>query len=108
MHDLLIAKLAAYGFDYDALVFIQSYLSKRQQKTKVNNSYNTYHGILCGVPLGSIQGPLHFNIYIRFIFSIFDKYDIASYAGNSTPYTSEFNLEEVIQKLELTTNSLFK
>ena len=30
LHDLLIAKLAAYGFDYDSLVFIQSYLSERQ------------------------------------------------------------------------------
>ena len=36
LHDLLIAKLAAYGFDYDSLVFIQSYLSERQQRTKVN------------------------------------------------------------------------
>ena len=108
MHDLLIAKLAAYGFDYDALVFIQSYLSKRQQKTKVNNSYNTYHGILCGVPLGSIQGPLHFNIYISDMFYDIDKCDTATYADDSTPYTSNFNLEEVIQKLELTTNNLFE
>ena len=30
LHDLLIAKFAAYGFDYDSLVFIESYLSKRQ------------------------------------------------------------------------------
>ena len=42
LHDLLIAKLVAYGFDYDSLVFIQSYLSERQQRTKVNNAYSTY------------------------------------------------------------------
>ena len=36
LHDLLIAKLAAYGFDYDSLVCIQSYLSERQRRTKVN------------------------------------------------------------------------
>ena len=36
LHDLLIAKLAAYDFDYDSLVFIQSYLSERQQRTKVD------------------------------------------------------------------------
>ena len=34
--------------------------------------------------------------------------DIASYADNNTPYTSDFNLEEVIWKLELTTNNLFE
>ena len=34
--------------------------------------------------------------------------DIASYTDDNTPYTSDFNLEEVIQKLELTTNNLFE
>ena len=34
--------------------------------------------------------------------------DIASYADDSTSYTSDFNPEEVIQKLELTTNNLFE
>ena len=52
LHDLSIAKLAPYGFDYDSLVFIQSYLSERQQRTKVNNAYSTYSDILYGVPQG--------------------------------------------------------
>ena len=37
-----------------------------------------------------------------------DKCDIASYADDKTPYISDFNLEKVIQKLELTTNNLFE
>ena len=37
-----------------------------------------------------------------------DICDIAGYADDNTPYTSDFNLEEVIQKLELTTNNLFE
>ena len=37
-----------------------------------------------------------------------DICDIASYADDNTPYISDFNLEEVIQKLELTTNNLFE
>ena len=81
LHDLLIAKLAAYGFDYDSLVFIQSYLSERQQRTKVNNAYSTYSDILYGVPQGSILGPLLFNIYISDMFYDIDKCDIA------TPHT---------------------
>ena len=108
LHDLLIAKLAAYGFDYDSLVFIQSYLSERQQRTKVNNAYSTYSDILYGVPQGSILDPLLFNIYISDMFYDIDKWDIASYADDNTPYISDFNLEEVIQKLELTTNNLFE
>ena len=41
LHDLLIDKLDAYGFDYDSLVFIQSYLSERQQRNKVSNAYSS-------------------------------------------------------------------
>ena len=48
-----IPKLSAYGFDYDSLVFIQSYLSQRQQRTKVNNPtalylryYMVFHKVL--------------------------------------------------------------
>ena len=41
-HDLLIAKLAAYGFDQPSLCFIFNYLSDRTQRTKVNNTYRSY------------------------------------------------------------------
>ena len=90
------------------MVFIQSYLSERQQRTKVNNAYSTYSDILYGVPQGSILGPLLFNIYISDMFYDIDNCDIVSYADDSTPYTSDFNLEEVIKKLELTTSNLFQ
>ena len=89
LHDLLIAKLAAYDFDYDSLVFIQSYLSERQQRTKANNAYSTYSAILYGVPQGSVLGPLLFNIYISDMFYDIDNCDVASYADDNTPYTSE-------------------
>ena len=35
-HDLLIAKLFAYGFDYQSLRIMESFLSNRQQRTKIN------------------------------------------------------------------------
>ena len=108
MHDLLIAKLAAYGFDYESLVFIQSCLSEKQQRTKVNSACNTYSDLLYDAPQGSILGPLLFNIYISDMFYDIDLCDIASYADDNTPYTSDFNLEEVIQKLELTNNNFFE
>ena len=100
LQDLLIARLAAYGFDYNSLVFIQSDLSERQQRTRVNNSYSTYSDILDGVAQGSILGPLLFNIFISNTFYDIDICDIASFANDNTPYTSDFNIQEVIQKLE--------
>ena len=53
-HNLLIAKLAAHSFDKISLCFIFSYLSDQTQRTKVNNAYNSYTNIKCGVPQGSI------------------------------------------------------
>ena len=63
LHDLLTAKLAAYGFDYGSLVFTKSYLSDRQQRTKVTNAYSTYSDISYGVPQGSRLGPLLFGTF---------------------------------------------
>ena len=37
-HELLIAKLHAYGFDFNSLNYIYSYLSERHHRTKVNNA----------------------------------------------------------------------
>ena len=64
LHDLLIAKLVAYGFNYESLTLIQSYLSRRQQRAKDNNTYRTFSDIIFGVPQGLILGCLLFNIYI--------------------------------------------
>ena len=41
-HDLLIAKLAAYDFDTDALLYILSYLKGRKQSTRINNIYSLF------------------------------------------------------------------
>ena len=57
-HELLVAKLHAYGFSYSSLELILPYLSNRWQRTKINNTYSSWVEILLGVPQGSILGPL--------------------------------------------------
>ena len=39
-HELIIAKMQAYGFDNTSLLYILSYLTGRKQRTKVNNSFS--------------------------------------------------------------------
>ena len=64
-HDLLIAKLSAYGLNDEALAYIFSYLSGRKQSVKLNNYYSLFQLISLGVPQGSILGPILFNIFIN-------------------------------------------
>ena len=45
-HELLIAKLAAYGFDKSSLLLVKSYLSNRWQRTKINKSYSSWSELL--------------------------------------------------------------
>ena len=100
VHDFLIAKLEAYGFTYESLKLINSYLTDRKHRTKINSSYSSFLDLLIGVPQGSILGPLLFNIYISDLFLFLDDDNVASYADDTTPYAMKENSLQVLNEIK--------
>ena len=106
-HQLLIAKLEAYGFSHEALSFLYNYLSHRKQRTKIKSAYSSWRVIKYGVPQGSILDPLLFNIFMNDIFLFVQNTNITNYADDNTPYAIESNIDNLLKTLEKDTKLFF-
>ena len=102
-HDLLQAKLHAYGFDRGSLKILHSCLSNKYQRTKTNKGFSSCSITVFGVPQGSVFSvfdPFNFNIYINDLFWMAQLTDICSFADDTTFYVYDSSLEDIVNRVE--------
>ena len=94
-HDILLQKLKIHGVDATELSWFRSYLSDRYQCTTINGSLSDPKILKCGVPQGSILGPLLFILYINDLPDAISKCNVMLYADDTALYYSHRDFAEI-------------
>ena len=100
-HKILLNKLEYYGIRGIALDWVKSYLNDRKQYVEVNNVASAQKTVKCGIPQGSILGPLLFILYVNVISNSSEILKFVLFADD----TNIFYSCKDIENLENTLNS---
>ena len=81
--DILLMKLKNSGFNANVVKWFKSYLCGRTQVTKMGKEKSPPLSVTCGVPQGSILGPMLFTVYINDLPDIFTDSKVSLYADDT-------------------------
>lgn len=94
-HNILLDKLDFYGFRGIAHCWLKSYLVNRFQCVQISNVCSTLKPIKCGVPQGSILGPLLFLLYVNDIHRSSSLLSFILFADDTNIFFSGKNIQSV-------------
>ena len=98
-NNILLHKLECYGVRGLALNWFQSYLTDRKQYVLYNNVQSQTLGITCGVPQGSVLGPLLFLIYVNDIANCLTHSKLIYFADDTTVFLSSKCINDVYKNM---------
>ena len=107
-HSLLLCKLKIYRCSEDALTWFTFYISERNQRVDINGQISNPLENKCGVPQGSILGPLFFIVFINDMYLYPDLQDISLFADDATAHHSSKCTQIITQKLQKVATSANK
>ena len=95
-HDILLSKLEHYGIRGNALDLFKSYLRDRKQFTVLEGKNSKTSSIDCGVPQGSVLGPLFFLLFINDLPNCCPLGKIRIFADDTNVFFHSENIKELI------------
>ena len=106
-HDILLHKLVHYGLRGVVNDWLRSYLNNRKQYVELKHAKSRQNFISCGVPQGSILGPLLYLLYVNDIGVACDG-KIYSFADDTTLLTSSNSVASLFDDANRNINRLYE